>query len=121
MITHGNVCHYAHALAQALGIHSDDRYLQPHRSRFPLRSGSSLCPSPAAPPWSIASTDELRDPQILFETIRRQNISVLDFVPSFSAGCLQVLMSLEPSARAGAARKSCAADAFRERAAARLR
>ena len=73
----------------------------PHRSRFPLRCGSSRCPSLAAPPSRLPRRRSFAIRKLLFETIRHQNISVLDFVPSFSASCLQVLMSLEPSARAG--------------------
>ncbi|TIT24192.1 MAG: non-ribosomal peptide synthetase, partial [Mesorhizobium sp.] len=35
-----------------------------------------------------------------FEMVRHQRVSVLDLVPSFSAGCLQVLMSLDQPVRA---------------------
>ena len=101
MITHGNVCHYAHALAQALGIHAGDRYLHTASFSFSSSIRQFTVPLSCGGAVVIASTDEIRDPQILFDTIRRQNISILDFVPSFSANCLQVLMSMEPSARAG--------------------
>ena len=101
MITHGNVCHYAQALTQAIGIHADDRYLHTASFSFSSSVRQFTVPLSCGGAVVIASTDEIRDPQILFETIRRQNISVLDFVPSFSAGCLQFLMSMEPSARAG--------------------
>lgn len=101
MITHGNVCHYAQALAQAVGIHSDDRYLHTASFSFSSSVRQFTVPLSCGATVAIASTEELRDPQILFETIRQRNISVLDFVPSFSASCLQVLMSLEPAARAG--------------------
>lgn len=101
MITHGNVCHYAQALAQAVGIHSDDRYLHTASFSFSSSVRQFTVPLSCGATVAIASTEELRDPQALFETIRRRNLTVLDFVPSFSASCLQVLMALEPSARAG--------------------
>jgi amino acid adenylation domain-containing protein len=100
MIAHGNVCHYAQALAQAVGITADDRYLHTASFSFSSSVRQFVVPLSCGATVVIASTDDLRDPQALFETICRRNISVLDFVPSFSASCLQVLMSLEPSARA---------------------
>ena len=112
-----------------LGLHGQTQGRDDHAWQcLPLRAGdgasgrSSMCGRPLSAHGSfsfsssvrqftvplscgaavaIASTEELRDPQLLFETIRRRNISILDFVPSFSASCLQVLMSLDPSARAG--------------------
>ena len=80
---------------------ADDRYLHTASFSFSSSVRQFTVPLSCGAAVAIASTEELRDPQALFETIRHQNISVLDFVPSFSASCLQVLMSLEPSARAG--------------------
>ena len=100
IITHGNVCHYAQALAQAVGIQADDRYLHTASFSFSSSVRQFTVPLACGATVVIASTEELRDPLALFETIRARRISVLDFVPSFSASCLQMLLSIEPSARA---------------------
>jgi len=100
MITHSNVCHYAQALAQAVGVQPDDRYLHTASFSFSSSVRQFTVPLTCGGAVVIAPTDEIRDPQILFDRIRRQKVSIIDFVPSFSTDCLQVLMAMEPSARA---------------------
>jgi amino acid adenylation domain-containing protein len=100
MITHGNVRHYAQAMAQAVSIRSEDRYLHSAPFSFSSSVRQLIVPLASGAAVAVATAEELRDPQALFETIRRHNISVLDFVPSFSVDCLHALMSLDAPARA---------------------
>jgi amino acid adenylation domain-containing protein len=100
MITHDNVGQYVQAMAVTLSLTADDRYLHTASFSFSSAVRQFAVPLSCGAAVSIASAEELRDPQLLFEQVRQRGVSVLDFVPSFSAGCLQVLMSLEPSLRA---------------------
>ncbi|CCV10740.1 conserved hypothetical protein [Mesorhizobium sp. STM 4661] len=101
MITQANICHYALAMVRALGLRSDDRYLHTASFSFSSSIRQFAVPLSCGAAVSIASAEEIRDPQLLFETVRLRHVSVLDLVPSFSAGCLQVLTSLGPAVRAG--------------------
>ena len=100
MITHANVGHYVQAMAAMLSLTGDDRYLHTASFSFSSAVRQFAVPLSCGAAVSIASAEEMRDPQLLFQQVRQRGVSVLDFVPSFSAGCLQVLMSLEPSVRA---------------------
>jgi amino acid adenylation domain-containing protein len=100
MITHANVGHYVQAIAVMLSLGADDRYLHTASFSFSSAVRQFAVPLSCGAAISIASAAEIRDPQLLFEQVRQRGVSVLDFVPSFSAGCLQILMSLEPSVRA---------------------
>jgi LDH2 family malate/lactate/ureidoglycolate dehydrogenase len=101
MITHRNVGHYAKALTQAIGIRPDDRYLHTASFSFSSSVRQFVLPLTRGASVTIAAPEELRDPQRLFETIRDQDVTLVDLVPSFSANCLQILTSLAPSMRDG--------------------
>lgn len=100
MITHANVGHYAQTMALALGVRADDIYLHTASFSFSSSIRQFAVPLSCGAAVSIASIEEIRDPRSLFETVRQQRVSILDFVPSFSAGCLQALMSLDHAKRA---------------------
>jgi amino acid adenylation domain-containing protein len=100
MITHANVGHYVQAMAVILSLAADDRYLHTASFSFSSAIRQFAVPLSCGAAVSMASAEDIRDPQMLFEQVRQRGVSVLDFVPSFSAGCLQILMSLEPSVRA---------------------
>ncbi len=100
MITHANVGHYAQAMALALGVRANDIYLHTASFSFSSSIRQFAVPLSCGAAVSIASVEEIRDPRSLFETVRQQRVSILDFVPSFSAGCLQALTSLDPAERA---------------------
>jgi amino acid adenylation domain-containing protein len=100
MITHANVGYYVQAMAAMLSLTPDDRYLHAASFSFSAAMRQFAAPLSCGAAVSIASADELRDPQVLFEQVRQRGVSVLDLVPSYSAGCLDILMSLEPSVRA---------------------
>ncbi|MBZ9845110.1 non-ribosomal peptide synthetase [Mesorhizobium sp. CA5] len=99
MITQANVGHYAQAMIRALAIRPDDIYLHTASFSFSSSIRQFAVPLSCGAAVAIASAEELRDPYLLFETVRRQRVSVLDLVPSFSASCLQVLTSLDQSVR----------------------
>ncbi|WP_352587870.1 amino acid adenylation domain-containing protein [Mesorhizobium caraganae] len=99
MITQANVGHYAQAMVRAVAIRPDDIYLHTATFSFSSSIRQFAVPLSCGAAVSIASPQETADPHLLFETVRRQGVTVLDLVPSFSAGCLRVLMSLDQSVR----------------------
>lgn len=100
MITQANVGHYAQAMVRAVAIRPDDIYLHTASFSFSSSIRQFAVPLSCGAAVSIASAQDIADPHLLFETVRRQRVTVLDLVPSFSAGCLQVLMSLDQFVRA---------------------
>lgn len=100
MITQANVGHYAQAMVRAVAIRPDDIYLHTASFSFSSSIRQFAVPLSCGAAVSIASPQETADPHLLFETVRRQRVTVLDLVPSFSTGCLQVLMSLDQIVRA---------------------
>jgi amino acid adenylation domain-containing protein len=100
MITQANVAHYVQAMSRAIGITAQDRYLHTASFSFSSSMRQFALPLSCGGAISIASMEEIRNPRSLFEAVRLQRVSVLDLVPSFSAQCLRVLMSLDSSARA---------------------
>ncbi|WP_136618319.1 MULTISPECIES: non-ribosomal peptide synthetase [Mesorhizobium] len=99
MITRANVGHYAQAMVCAVGLEPDDTWLHTASFSFSSSIRQFAVPLSCGAAVSIASAEEISDPHVLFEMVRRQHVSVVDLVPSFSAGCLHVLMSLDPSVR----------------------
>ncbi|RVB78743.1 MULTISPECIES: non-ribosomal peptide synthetase [unclassified Mesorhizobium] len=100
MITQANVGHYAQAMVRAVAIRPDDIYLHTASFSFSSSIRQFAVPLSCGAAVAVASAEELRDPHLLFEMVRHQRVSVLDLVPSFSAVCLQVLMSLDQPVRA---------------------
>jgi aspartate racemase len=47
----------------------------------------------------VASTDQIQDPQSLFDLIRSRHVSIIDIVPSYWRSCIQVLQGLKPARR----------------------
>ncbi|AZO40905.1 amino acid adenylation domain-containing protein [Mesorhizobium sp. M7D.F.Ca.US.005.01.1.1] len=99
MITQANVGHYAQAMVRAIELGSDDIWLHTASFSFSSSIRQFAVPLSCGAAVSIASAEEISDPHLLFEMVRRQRVSVVDLVPSFSAGCLHMLMSLDPSVR----------------------
>ena len=95
MITRANVGHYAQAMVRAIAIRPDDIYLHTASFSFSSSIRQFAVPLSCGAAVVVASAEELRDPDLLFEMVRLRGVSVLDLVPSFSASCLNVLLSLD--------------------------
>jgi len=100
MITHANLSHYVHSMRSALEISGDDRYL--HTASFAFSSSVRQLAVPLS--WGasvvVASSETIRDPQVLFEVVKQQGVSIMDLVPSHWRACLQALAVLPPASRA---------------------
>jgi amino acid adenylation domain-containing protein len=99
MITHANVCHYVQAMREALSIAQADRYL--HTASFAFSSSVRQCAVPLSRGACVvvASTDQIQDPQSLFDLVRSRHVSIIDIVPSYWRSCIQVLQGLKPARR----------------------
>jgi amino acid adenylation domain-containing protein len=98
-ITHSNLGHYLQAMRSALGIAATDRCLHTASFSFSSAVRQLLLPLSCGATVVIATADELRDPLLLFETVRREGVSVVDLVPSYLRVATGILADLEPQAR----------------------
>jgi amino acid adenylation domain-containing protein len=97
MITHANLSHYVQAMRATLGITAGDRYL--HTASFAFSSSVRQLAVPLSCGASviIARRDTIRDPEALFDLIKRERVSVIDLVPSHWRMCQQALAGLPPA------------------------
>lgn len=91
MITHENLAHYIQSLPTSLGIAASDRYLHTASISFSSSVRQMMLPLSIGASVVIATSEQIRDPLSLFELIRREDVTVVDFVPSFWRSCLLAL------------------------------
>ena len=99
MITHSNLCHFVRNAALALDVTRDDVYLQTASISYALSIRQLMVPLAHGATIVLATSEQARDPILLFDLIKRQQISLMDMVPSFWRTCLQRLMTLAPEER----------------------
>jgi amino acid adenylation domain-containing protein len=100
MITHANLCHYVHAMREALGIRPDDGYLHTASFAFSASVRQFAVPLFCGARLDIASSEAIRNPRALFESVKAQGTSIIDLVPSYWRMCRQALAGLTPACRA---------------------
>lgn len=93
MITHRNLANYVRSLPVALGLNVSDRYLHTASISFSSSVRQMMIPLSIGASVVIAASEDIRDPLSLFHLIRRENVTVLDFVPSYWRSCLLALNS----------------------------
>ncbi|MEH2128463.1 amino acid adenylation domain-containing protein [Nostoc sp.] len=98
-VTHANLCHYVHALQQALGITADDVYLHTASLAFSSSVRQLMVPLTRGATVKIATQEQRQDPLALFQGIKQDNITVIDIVPSFWRNCNYTLASLAPESK----------------------
>lgn len=91
MITHGNLGHYVQSLPISLGIKDSDRYLHTASISFSSSVRQLMTPLSNGATVVIATSERIRNPLSLFELIKEQKATVLDFVPSYWRNCLYAL------------------------------
>ena len=100
MITRSNLGHYVQSMRSATGVCESDVYLHTASISFSSSVRQLLLPLSLGASVVIATTDEIRDPIELFTTIKKDGITVVDFVPSYWRSCIDALTSLPSAARA---------------------
>jgi non-ribosomal peptide synthetase component F len=91
MISHANLGSYVQTLPAALGIQSSDCYLHTASISFSSSVRQMMLPLSSGATVVIAKTERIRNPLSLFELIKQQRATILDFVPSFWRSCLYAL------------------------------
>ncbi|GAB1541761.1 hypothetical protein NUACC21_44340 [Scytonema sp. NUACC21] len=95
-VTHANLCHYAQAMGQALGIVAEDVYLHTASIAFSSSVRQLMVPLAQGATVKIATSEQRRDPRALFEAIKQDDVTVIDIVPSYWRNCIHTLTGLEP-------------------------
>jgi aspartate racemase len=99
MITHENLCHFVQIACQVLDVTSRDVYLQTASISYALSVRQLMVPLAYGATLVIADAEETRDPLMLFELIKKMQVSLMDVVPSFWRTCTQRLLSLPAQER----------------------
>ena len=95
-VTHANLCHYVQAMQQALGITANDVYLHTASLAFSSSVRQLLVPLTQGATVKIATQAQRQDPLELFHGIKKDNVTVIDIVPSYWRNCNYTLVSLAP-------------------------
>ncbi|NMG21590.1 non-ribosomal peptide synthetase [Brasilonema bromeliae] len=98
-VTHANLCHYAQAMGQALGITAEDVYLHTASIAFSSSVRQLMVPLAAGATVKIATSEQRTDPKALFAAIQQHDVTVIDIVPSYWRNCIHTLATLEPRTR----------------------
>jgi amino acid adenylation domain-containing protein len=99
MVSHANLFRYVDAMGDALGVASDDTYLHTATVAFSSSVRQLFLPLASGARVMIAAPDKIKNPIPLFELIKREEVTVIDIVPSYLRSCTYTLAGLDPAAR----------------------
>lgn len=99
MITHSSLGNFIRIACQALDVTSRDVYLQTASIGYALSVRQLMISLSCGATLVIATSEQARDPYLLFELIKRRQISLMDVVPSFWRTCIQRLLAISPVER----------------------
>jgi len=94
MITHSNLCQFIRIASETLDIYQKDKYLQTASIAYALSVRQLMIPLSCGSTLVLATADATRDPLALFDLIKRQNVTLMDMVPSFFHACIHRLSDL---------------------------
>ncbi len=99
VLTRAGLANYLQAMGEALAIDPSDLYLHTASIGFSSSVRQLLLPLTHGATSVIASPDELRDPLLLLDQVKRQGVTVIDVVPSFWRAAMDVIGQLEGADR----------------------
>jgi aspartate racemase len=99
MIAHANLSHYVQAMNSRLQVSPTDRYLHTASISFSSSVRQLAVPFAHGATIVMASTAQRLDPLALFELIKREDVTIIDLVPSYWRTCIQVLRRLPSETR----------------------
>jgi len=94
MITHNCLSHYLKSMKDALGITASDVYLHTASFAFSSSVRQLMLPLAHGAAVTIASTEQILNPLLLFAQIKQQHVTVMDVVPSYWRNLTHVLAAL---------------------------
>jgi natural product biosynthesis luciferase-like monooxygenase protein/amino acid adenylation domain-containing protein len=107
-ITHGNLVHYAAAIADAVGLEAEDRVLHTASMAFSSSVRQLIAPLLRGATVVMARRAEVADPRELLRLARAQRVTVIDLVPSYWARVLEAVEA-EPALMPSTVRRSLSA------------
>lgn len=107
-ITHGNLVHYADAIARAVGLEGSDRVLHTASMAFSSSVRQLIVPLVHGATVIMARRAEVADPRELLRLAQAQRATVMDLVPSYWLRVVEVLEA-EPTLLPRTLRRTLAA------------
>jgi amino acid adenylation domain-containing protein len=99
MVTHANLSDYVQAIGKPLRLTPDDVYLHTASFGFSSAVRQLLVPLTHGAKVVIATSDEIREPVRLFQTVQSEGVTIIDLVPSYWRACTDALGQLAPATR----------------------
>lgn len=99
MVTHANLCEYVQAIGRPLRLTPDDVYLHTASFGFSSAVRQLLVPLTHGARVVIATSDDIREPVKLFQTVQSEGVTIIDLVPSYWRACADALGRLAPDTR----------------------
>ena len=99
MVTHANLCDYVQAIGRPLRLTPEDVYLHTASFGFSSAVRQLLVPLAHGARVVIATSDEIREPVKLFQTVQSEGVTIIDLVPSYWRACADALGRLAPDTR----------------------
>lgn len=99
MVTHGSVSRYVHSLQIRFEITSDDVYLHTASIAFSSSVRQLMLPLSQGATVVIATSDQIANPFSLFDLVKRTEVTIVDFVPSYWRNCIDTLLQLDTEPR----------------------
>lgn len=100
MIPHRSLYIYLRSIVEPLGIRADDVYLHTASFAFSAAVRQTMLPLSLGAKLLLTSSDERIDPIVLFELIKREQVTVWDTVPTSWRHCIDTLLHLAEDKRA---------------------
>jgi amino acid adenylation domain-containing protein len=93
-IAHLSLSMYIDAIRKEIPLRADDNYLYTASPCFSASIRQTMLPLCSGATLVVASSEQRRDPQLLFETMRKYDVSIWDTVPSVWRQYVHVLRAM---------------------------
>jgi amino acid adenylation domain-containing protein len=99
ILTHENLSHFVRLASLAHEVTVDDVYLQSAPIVYVVSIRQLLIPLTRGARVVIANSEQMHNPLMLFELIKREAVTLMDVIPSFWRVCIQHLAELPENER----------------------
>ncbi len=99
MITHANLCHFVQAVRRSLDVTDRDICLHTASMTYALSVRQLMTPLCVGATLVVATEAQVGSPVLLFDLIKQQHVTEMDFVPAYWRFCVQVLGEMNPQSR----------------------
>lgn len=99
LTSHANLYHYVQGLTKRLKIKKSDIYLHTASIAFSSSNRQIFVPLCSGSTIVMASKEDKLNPQLFFQLIKSQKVTIIDLVPTYVKNCIKFLKSLEEETR----------------------